>query len=98
MPFFVSWPSLPPAERARAVMQRHWLKKGSWSPDDWSLDLAVFADGQVVGNQEISARDYRILRQVSSFSWLGLRYQGRGLGTSYHDTSIAPLTCTMGDE
>jgi len=31
--------------------------------------------------QEISARDYRVLRQISSLSWLGLRHQGRGLGT-----------------
>lgn len=33
-------------------------------------------NGRVVGQQEISGRDYRILREVSTFSWLGLRYQG----------------------
>ena len=81
VPFLVSWPGLPPAERARALVQRHWRRRGDWSPDDWSLDLAVFADGRVVGQQEISGRDYRILREVSTFSWLGLRYQGQGLGT-----------------
>jgi RimJ/RimL family protein N-acetyltransferase len=81
VPFFVSWPSLPPDQRARALMQRHWQRQGSWSPDDWSLGLAVFADGQVVGAQEISASDFPILRQVSSFSWLGLKYQGHGFGT-----------------
>jgi RimJ/RimL family protein N-acetyltransferase len=62
-------------------MQRHWQRQCSWSPDDWSLGLDVFADGQVVGAQEISAADFRILRQVSSFSWLGLKYQGHGFGT-----------------
>jgi RimJ/RimL family protein N-acetyltransferase len=81
VPFFVSWPSLPPDQRARALMQRHWQRQGSWSPDDWSLGLAVFADGQVVGAQEISASDFPILRQVSSFSSLGLKYQGHGFGT-----------------
>ena len=34
-----------------------------------------------MGQQEIAGRDYRILREVSTFSWLGLRYQGQGLGT-----------------
>lgn len=80
-PFLVSWPGLPPRDRARALMQRHWRHRGDWSEDDWSLDLAVFADGQVVGQQEISARDYGILREVSTFSWLGVRHHGRGIGT-----------------
>jgi RimJ/RimL family protein N-acetyltransferase len=48
-PFLVSWPGLPPKERARALVQRHWRHRGDWSADNWSLDLAVFADGQVVG-------------------------------------------------
>jgi RimJ/RimL family protein N-acetyltransferase len=80
-PFLVSWPSLPPPDRARAVLQRHWLAQGNWSADRWSLNLAVYADGQIVGTQEISAENYQILRQVSSFSWLGLRYQSQGIGT-----------------
>ena len=79
--FLVQWPSLPPAARARAMLQRHWQCQAGWSGDDWSLQLAVFADDHVVGLQELAARDYRILRQVSTFSWLGVRYQGQGLGT-----------------
>jgi RimJ/RimL family protein N-acetyltransferase len=80
-PFLASWPSLPPRQRARALVQRHWRTRGEWSEDDWSLDLAVFADGQVVGEQRVSARDFRVLREVSTFSWLGVRHQGRGIGT-----------------
>jgi RimJ/RimL family protein N-acetyltransferase len=80
-PFLVSWPRLPPKERARAVVQRHWRHRADWSEDDWSLDLVVFADGRVVGEQEISGRDYSILREVSTFSWLGVRHHGRGIGT-----------------
>jgi RimJ/RimL family protein N-acetyltransferase len=90
VPFLVSWPGLPPAERARALVQRHWRRRGDWSPDDWSHDLAVFADGRVAGQQEISGRDYRILREVSTFSWLGLRYQGQGLGTQMR-AAVLPL-------
>jgi RimJ/RimL family protein N-acetyltransferase len=80
-PFLVSWPYSPPADRARAVVRRHWRDRGSWSPDDWSLGLAVFCDGRAVGVQELSATDFAVLRQVGSFSWLGLRHHGQGIGT-----------------
>ncbi len=80
-PFLVSWPGLPPKDRARALVQRHWRYRSDWSASDWTLDLAVFADGQVVGQQEISARDYPVLREVSTFSWLGIRHHGQGIGT-----------------
>jgi RimJ/RimL family protein N-acetyltransferase len=81
MPFLHPWTDLPPAERARSVVQHHWRCRGTWSPDDWSLALAVFADGRVVGQQSINARDFALLRQVGTGSWLGLRHQGRGIGT-----------------
>lgn len=87
-PFLVSWPDLPPKDRASALVQRHWLHRGSWSVDDWSLDLAVFADGQVVGEQNISARDYRVVREVSTFSWLGVRHHGKGIGTQMRAAAL----------
>ena len=86
--FLVSWPGLPPKERARALVQRHWQHRGEWSADDWSLDLAVFADGQVVGQQHILARDYRVLREVTTGSWLGIRHHGRGLGTTMRAAAL----------
>ena len=87
-PFLVSWPALPPKERARALMQRHWQHRGDWSVDDWSLDLAVFADGQVVGQQDISARDYPVLREVRTFSWLSPRHHGQGIGTQMRAAAL----------
>ncbi|MFD8479983.1 GNAT family N-acetyltransferase [Kitasatospora sp. NPDC059673] len=81
MPFMVPWTDLPPAERARAVVQHHWRRLGTWSPDDWALNLTVFADGQVVGLQTLAARNFGVLRQVSTGSWLGAAHQGRGIGT-----------------
>jgi RimJ/RimL family protein N-acetyltransferase len=88
MPFLVSWPGLPPKERARALVQRHWRHRGDWSDDNWSLDLAVFVEGQVVGQQEISARDYRVVREVSTFSWLGVRHHGQGIGTEMRAVAL----------
>ena len=81
MPFFVPWTDLPPAERARSVMQFHWRTLAGWTPHDWTLQLAVFLDGQVAGTQNISGRDFAIVGEVSTGSWLGQRYQGQGIGT-----------------
>jgi RimJ/RimL family protein N-acetyltransferase len=81
MPFSVPWTDLPPRARARSVVQHHWLRLGTWTPDDWSLNLAVFESGRIVGLQTIAARDYATLREVSTGSWIGLRHQGRGIGT-----------------
>jgi RimJ/RimL family protein N-acetyltransferase len=81
MPFLYPWTDLPPAERARSVVLHHWRTLGAWTPESWSLPLVVFAGGRVVGQQGVGARDFAVLRQVGSGSWLGLRHQGRGLGT-----------------
>ncbi|MGW6626020.1 GNAT family N-acetyltransferase [Nocardia sp. NPDC055002] len=81
MPFAVPWTDLPPRERARSVVRHHWLQLGNWSPDNWTLNLAVFEHGRVVGQQAIAARDYATLREVDTGSWIGLRHQGRGIGT-----------------
>ncbi|MFJ4191061.1 GNAT family N-acetyltransferase [Kitasatospora sp. NPDC089509] len=81
MPFLVPWTDLPPAQRARSVVQHHWLCRGTWSPEDWALNLAVFEHGRVVGLQTVSARDFAVLREVGTASWLGARHQGQGIGT-----------------
>ncbi|MER0244155.1 GNAT family N-acetyltransferase [Streptomyces sp. HSW2009] len=81
MPFTVEWTDVPAAERARSVVQHHWRSRGEWSPADWSLGLTVFEAGRPLGMQELSARDFGVLRTVSTGSWLGLRHHGRGVGT-----------------
>ncbi|MFI7530694.1 GNAT family N-acetyltransferase [Nocardia salmonicida] len=81
MPFTVPWTDLPPRERARSVFQHHWLQLGKWAPDDWTLNFAVFEHGRIVGQQAISARAYATLHEVGTGSWIGLRHQGRGIGT-----------------
>ncbi|SDJ33542.1 Protein N-acetyltransferase, RimJ/RimL family [Actinokineospora alba] len=81
MPFIVPWTTRPPAEVARSVIQRHWQQLGEWSPDRWSLDLAVFRDGVPVGRQNIRARELAVTREVSTGSWVGKRHHGQGIGT-----------------
>ncbi|HEV7932513.1 MAG TPA: GNAT family N-acetyltransferase [Actinomadura sp.] len=81
MPFNTPWTDAPPAQRARGVMRFHWRQLADWSPDGWNLPLAVFRDGEVVGSQFIGAKDFPILREVETGSWLGLGHQGDGIGT-----------------
>jgi RimJ/RimL family protein N-acetyltransferase len=81
MPFLVPWTDRPPAEVARSVIQHHWQQLGNCSPQDWSLNLTVFREGVVVGQQSVGARDFAITREVQTGSWLGQRHQGQGIGT-----------------
>ena len=81
MPFLAPWTDLPPGARARAVMQYQWSRWAELRPEQWTLEFAVLLDGEPAGQQGISARNFALTREVATGSWLGLRYQGRGIGT-----------------
>ncbi|MGW4384200.1 GNAT family N-acetyltransferase [Kitasatospora sp. NPDC004531] len=80
-PFRSAWSYAPPAERARAVLKAHWRAQADWTPEEWTLPLAVFDDGRPVGVQSLRTHGYAIRREILSGSWLGLDHHGRGLGT-----------------
>ncbi|MFE5592924.1 GNAT family N-acetyltransferase [Streptomyces sp. NPDC056549] len=82
------WASGTPEETARNVLQNHWWARGDWREDNWRLLLAVFHHGQVVGQQNLSARDFRITREARTGFWLGRRFQGRGLGTQMRAAAL----------
>ncbi|MGK5737925.1 GNAT family N-acetyltransferase [Micromonospora sp. URMC 103] len=79
-PFLTPWTDLPPRELARRVVQWQWQTRGQWTPQDWTLQLVVFEHGRPVGVQQMRGRDFAVLREVKSASWLGLEHQGRGVG------------------
>ncbi|TDD45473.1 N-acetyltransferase [Nonomuraea terrae] len=81
MPFMVPWSDGEPAERARSVLQYQFRTWATFTPDDWSLELAVVHEGQVVGVQGMIGKDFPVTREVETGSWLGRRFQGRGIGT-----------------
>jgi RimJ/RimL family protein N-acetyltransferase len=80
-PFAFAWTDAPPSGRALSTLQYQWTQWGAWKPERWSLDLAVLHEGTVVGTQGMSARDFAVLREVSTGSWLGQAHQGKGIGT-----------------
>jgi RimJ/RimL family protein N-acetyltransferase len=97
-PFTVAWTDVPPADRARAVLQYQWSRWAAWQPSGWTLELAVVADGTVVGLQGISADDFAIRREVSSGSWLGRDYQGQGIGTQMRAAILHLAFAALGAE
>jgi RimJ/RimL family protein N-acetyltransferase len=81
MPFAEPWTDQPPAKVALSVIQYNLGKLAAWTPGDWNLNLAVVHEGTVVGVQDVGAKDFAVRRQVSTGSWLGRSFQGRGIGT-----------------
>ncbi|MEO6350026.1 MAG: GNAT family protein, partial [Candidatus Limnocylindrales bacterium] len=70
----------PSPQLERSFMQFHWSTRASWSEGKWSLDLGVWFEGQLIGTQGMGAENFRVLRTVSTGSWIGQQFQGRGIG------------------
>lgn len=80
MPFGFAWTDQPSPMFERSFFQYHWSTRAGWSPDSWNLDLGVWFEGRLVGNQSIGAKQFRVLRNVDTGSWLSREFQGRGIG------------------
>jgi RimJ/RimL family protein N-acetyltransferase len=79
MPFAVAWTDEPYSEQWVVAFFEEQLAK--WAPTNWSLNLGVWLDGELVGTQGIGAEKFAEERTVGTGSWLGQRFQRRGIGT-----------------
>lgn len=91
MPFTFPWTAVPPEELPRNFAQHHWKVRASFSPDSWSAEFAVFWNGDLVGVQGVSTKDYLITRTGETGSWLGLAFHGKGIGTAMRQVLCAFL-------
>ncbi|MFI7642534.1 GNAT family N-acetyltransferase [Nonomuraea sp. NPDC049400] len=80
-PFLTPWTDGGPEDRARSVLQEHWSQLAGWSVAAWRLGLGVFRQGQPLGVVTLRARDFLVVREVTTSSWLGIEHQGKGYGT-----------------
>ncbi|MGH3662544.1 MAG: GNAT family N-acetyltransferase [Micromonosporaceae bacterium] len=81
-PFLTPWTEGSAEDRARFVLRGHWGRLSGWAVTDWSLGFGVFTlDGEPRGMVFLGARDFPVVREVTTSSWLGLRHQGQGFGT-----------------
>jgi RimJ/RimL family protein N-acetyltransferase len=88
-PFDSDWTRADPVVLRRNLLQHNWQIRGAWKPEGWKLNLGVFERGALAGCQQISAERFPIRRQVATFSWLGRRFQGRGIGTAMRIAVLA---------
>jgi RimJ/RimL family protein N-acetyltransferase len=87
--FAIAWHDLPSPAFERQFLLHWWKTRGSWTPTNWVLGLAVVADGKPIGIQDVHARDFAVRREVGSGSWLGRTFQGRGYGTEMRAAILA---------
>jgi RimJ/RimL family protein N-acetyltransferase len=81
LPFYVPWTEATGTDLERSFLQYHWGERAALSPERWSLDLGVWHEGQFVGVQGVSTRDFPVTRTGETGSWLGQEFHGRGIGT-----------------
>jgi RimJ/RimL family protein N-acetyltransferase len=86
MPFLQDWHDEPvrpgyPDGFPTASLAWWWTQRATFSFDEWRLALAVRRNGDLVGMQDLHAKDFAVTRQVMTGSWLGRVHQGMGTGT-----------------
>ena len=80
-PFAVPWTDAPPEDLGPNCFRHWWKCRMDTTVDDWNINLAVIADGELVGASGLGAIKFPTTRWFETGSWLGLEHQGRGLGT-----------------
>jgi RimJ/RimL family protein N-acetyltransferase len=98
MPFGVAWTDKPSPRFEREFYQFHMRVRSAWSPDDWNLTMGVWADGQPAGFQDLTATEFAKLRTVRTGSWLGMSFQGRGIGKRMRQAVLALAFDHLGAE
>ena len=68
-----------PRARWKSVLGE-WGARSRTSPQWWHLSFAVLAEGRLVGQQNITADNFPVLRTVNSFSYVDRRRRGEGIG------------------
>lgn len=80
-PFYDRWTLQPPGILKRTLLQHGWGLRAMWKPNRWTFVGAVELDGKVIGLQSLGAEKFAEHRTVTSWSWIGLPFQGQGIGT-----------------
>jgi RimJ/RimL family protein N-acetyltransferase len=89
MPFSTPWTLASAQDLPRNFAQFHWGRRAEFSPERWSAELAVSWEGELVGTQGMVASEYLVTRTAETGSWLGQRFQGRGIGTAMRQVICA---------
>jgi len=80
MPFAFAWTDFASPELERNALRFHWRNRAELSPESWVLNFGVVVDGELVGSTGMGANGFPDSRTFETGSWLGRRFQGRGIG------------------
>lgn len=80
-PFSMPWSELPAESLGQNMAQWYWRCRGQATPGDWTLLMGIWREDEFIGCQDLGAKDFAILKTVSTGSWLKRSVQGQGLGT-----------------
>jgi RimJ/RimL family protein N-acetyltransferase len=78
MPFSIAWTDDPDLA---FFHDYHEMRRREWRPEAWSLELGVWLEGEPVGVQALMSEGFAETHTVGTGSWLGRRFQRRGVGT-----------------
>jgi RimJ/RimL family protein N-acetyltransferase len=82
MPFAIAWTdAVGEPGFLDGFLAYHESTLADWSPAAWTLNLLVWAEGELAGTQGLIGERFAETRRVHTGSWLGAAYQRRGLGT-----------------
>ena len=80
-PYVFGWYRIEPEQRVRNALSFQWQLRSAVGPEKWTLPFGIWAQGRLIGCQDVSAERFAERRTVSSGSWLTLEAHGRGYGT-----------------
>ncbi len=98
MPFGVAWTDKPSPRFEREFYQFHMGTRFRWDPADWTLTLGVWAADEPAGFQDLMAHGFATYRTVGTGSWLGMPFQGRGVGKLMRQAVLALAFDHLGAE
>ena len=82
------WTSQPSPHFERWLLQHHWRAMAEWTPSHWEFIAIVDHKGEIIGTQDAGAKDFGVARSISTGSWLGRTWQGRGLGKEMREAIL----------
>jgi RimJ/RimL family protein N-acetyltransferase len=88
MPFSEPWTDVPPPELQRNSLRYFWRCRTETTVENWHVNLAVRERGNVVGVCTVHGEHFPSTRTATTGSWLGRRYQGRGIGREMRQAAL----------
>lgn len=76
-------------EHAKGLQEFVHKSINEWNKDNWHIPFAVFYEGKAIGLVTMFSHDFPIARGFGCSYWIGLAYQGKGLGTEAFQTVLS---------